>query len=55
MRSLSSSVVILVAMLVLSGVPAHGQIVSYLDSSGKRVFVNAEAPFRSPGPPGHLS
>lgn len=50
MRSLSSSVIILVAMLVLSGVPAHGQIVSYLDSSGKRVFVNAEAPNSAPRP-----
>jgi len=50
MRSLSSSVVILVAMLVLSGVPAHGQIVSYMDASGKRVFVNAEAPNAAPRP-----
>jgi len=29
-------------ILVLSSVPAHGQIVSYLDSSGKRVFINAD-------------
>ena len=42
MRSLSSSVVILVGMLVLWAVPAHGQIVSYMDSGGKRVFINAE-------------
>ena len=42
MRSLSSTVAILVGMLALSGVPARGQIVSYLDSGGKRVFVNAE-------------
>ena len=42
MRSLSSSVVILVGMLVLWAIPAHGQIVSYKDSDGKRVFINAE-------------
>jgi soluble lytic murein transglycosylase-like protein len=42
MRSLSSSVVILVGTLVLWAIPAHGQIVSYKDSDGKRVFVNAE-------------
>ena len=42
MRSLSSSVVILVGMLALLGVPAHGQIVSYKDSNGKRVFINSE-------------
>jgi len=42
MRSLSSSVVILVGMLALLGVPAHGQIVSYKDSNGKRVFVNSD-------------
>ncbi|HEX4642723.1 MAG TPA: lytic transglycosylase domain-containing protein [Candidatus Acidoferrales bacterium] len=37
-------------MMVLSGVPARGQIVSYLDSNGKRVFVNAEAPAAAPKP-----
>ena len=42
MRSLSSSVVILVGMLVLWAIPAHGQIVSYMDANGKRVFINAE-------------
>jgi hypothetical protein len=42
MRSLSSSVVILMGLLVLWAVPAHGQIVSYKDTDGKRVFVNAE-------------
>ena len=42
MRSLSSSVAILVAILVLGAIPARGQIVSYMDDSGKRVFVNAE-------------
>jgi soluble lytic murein transglycosylase-like protein len=49
MRSLSSSVVIFVGMLVLWAVPARGQIVSYKDSDGKRVFINAEpvAPVRT--------
>ncbi len=42
MRSLSSSVAILVGMLVLWAIPAHGQIVSYRDDSGKRVFINSE-------------
>ena len=42
MRSLSSSVAILVGMLVLWALPARGQIVSYVDSSGKRVFINAD-------------
>jgi soluble lytic murein transglycosylase-like protein len=42
MRSLSSSVAILMGMLVMWAVPAHGQIVSYKDSNGKRVFVNSE-------------
>ncbi len=42
MRSLSSSAVILVGMLVLWAIPAHGQIVSYRDDSGKRVFINSE-------------
>lgn len=32
---------ILLGILVLCTVPAHAQIVSYLDSSGKRVFINA--------------
>ena len=41
MRSLSSSVFILVGMLVLWAVPAHGQIVSYVDDGGKRVFINS--------------
>jgi soluble lytic murein transglycosylase-like protein len=44
MRSPSNSVAILVATLVLVGLPAHAQIVSYVDDSGKRVFVNAEPP-----------
>ncbi|MGA7796664.1 MAG: lytic transglycosylase domain-containing protein [Candidatus Acidiferrales bacterium] len=42
MRSLSSSVLILVGMLASWAIPAHGQIVSYKDSDGKRVFINAE-------------
>jgi soluble lytic murein transglycosylase-like protein len=42
MRSLSSSVLILVGTLALWAIPAHGQIVSYKDSDGKRVFINAE-------------
>ena len=42
MRSLSSSVAILVGMLALWALPARGQIVSYVDSSGKRVFINSD-------------
>lgn len=42
MRSLSSSVGMFVGMLVLWAIPAQGQIVSYKDSSGKRVFINSE-------------
>jgi soluble lytic murein transglycosylase-like protein len=38
----SKSVGILLGVLVLCAIPAHGQIVSYLDSSGKRVFINAD-------------
>jgi soluble lytic murein transglycosylase-like protein len=41
MRSLSSSVVIFLGTLVLWAVPAHGQIVSYKDDGGKRVFINS--------------
>jgi hypothetical protein len=41
MRSLSSSMVIFVGMLVLWAVPAQSQIVSYKDSDGKRVFINS--------------
>lgn len=33
---------ILLGMIILCTVPAHAQIVSYLDSNGKRVFINAE-------------
>jgi len=52
MRSLSKSVVILMEMLVLCAIPAHGQIVSYRDSGGKRVFINADPkPARPSGTP----
>ena len=44
MRILPNSLTILLSMLVLCTVPAHGQIVSYLDSGGKRVFINADPP-----------
>jgi soluble lytic murein transglycosylase-like protein len=37
----SKSACILLTMLALCAVPARGQIVSYLDNSGKRVFINA--------------
>jgi transglycosylase-like protein with SLT domain len=33
---------ILLGALTLATIPAHGQIVSYMDSNGKRVFVNAD-------------
>ena len=42
MRSLSNSVIILLGLLALWAVPAHGQIVSYMDSDGKRVFINSD-------------
>ena len=45
-RSLSNPVAILVGMLALFTAPVQGQVVSYLDDSGKRVFMNAE-----PAPP----
>jgi soluble lytic murein transglycosylase-like protein len=38
----SNSVAILVGMLVLWAVPARGQIVSYKDDSGRRVFINSD-------------
>jgi soluble lytic murein transglycosylase-like protein len=41
-RTLSNSVAILMGVLVLCTIPAHAQIVSYMDSSGKRVFINAD-------------
>src|SRR5882762_1565825 len=33
---------ILLGTLALCALPAHGQIVSYLDSGGRRVFINAD-------------
>lgn len=50
MRALSSSVAILVGTLLFWAIPAQSQIVSYKDSSGKRVFVNAEPPAAAPRP-----
>jgi soluble lytic murein transglycosylase-like protein len=41
-RSLSKSLGILFGMMILCVIPARGQIVSYMDSSGKRVFINAD-------------
>jgi len=49
MRGPLNSVIILLATMVLWAIPAHGQgqIVSYLDASGKRVFINSDpAPVR---------
>ncbi len=43
-RSLSKTAGILLGMMILCTVPAHGQIVSYVDSGGKRVFINADPP-----------
>ncbi len=50
MRWLSNAVVVLVGMMVFWAVPAHGQIVSYMDANGKRVFINSE-----PNPPARVS
>jgi soluble lytic murein transglycosylase-like protein len=44
MRAISNSVAILLGILALCTIPAHAQIVSYMDSSGKRVFINADPP-----------
>jgi len=41
-HSRTSSVAFLIGMLAICALPAHGQIVSYLDSTGKRVFINAD-------------
>jgi soluble lytic murein transglycosylase-like protein len=49
MRSLSSSIAILVGMFVFCAVPAHGQIISYVDDNGKRVFINSD-PVPAPRP-----
>lgn len=42
--SLSNTAGILLGFICLWTIPAHGQIVSYLDSNGKRVFINADSP-----------
>jgi hypothetical protein len=42
MRGLSNSAIILMGTLVLWAFPAQGQIVSYKDGSGKRVFINSD-------------
>ena len=41
-RSLSKTAGILLGMMILCTIPAHGQIVSYMDSGGKRVFINSD-------------
>jgi soluble lytic murein transglycosylase-like protein len=53
MRGLPKSAFIPMATLALcaivfSAIPAHAQIVSYMDASGKRVFVNAEPAIPKP-------
>lgn len=45
MRGLSKSAIVLVGAMALWAIPAHGQIVSYVDDSGKRVFMNANPNF----------
>jgi soluble lytic murein transglycosylase-like protein len=51
-RSRANSVAILLGILALCTIPAQGQVVSYLDASGKRIFVNADpAPSRRPPKP----
>jgi soluble lytic murein transglycosylase-like protein len=50
MRSFSNSVAILVGTLVLCAVPAQGQIVSYMDSDGKRIFINSNPAIYIPKP-----
>jgi len=41
-RKLSKTAGILWGIMILCAMPAHAQIVSYLDSTGKRVFINEE-------------
>lgn len=49
MRGLSNSVIILLGTLIFWAIPAKGQIVSYVDAGGKRVFINADpTPVRAP-------
>ena len=45
MRTLSNSVAILLVTLALWANPAQGQIVSYKDDDGKRVFINSNPAF----------
>jgi soluble lytic murein transglycosylase-like protein len=45
MRALSNSVAILLATLALWASPAQGQIVSYKDDGGRRVFINSNPAF----------
>jgi soluble lytic murein transglycosylase-like protein len=45
MRALSNSVAILLGMLALWANPVQGQIVSYKDDGGKRVFINSNPAF----------
>jgi soluble lytic murein transglycosylase-like protein len=42
--SLSKTAGILLGFICVCTIPAYGQIVSYLDSNGKRVFINADPP-----------
>jgi soluble lytic murein transglycosylase-like protein len=52
MRSRTNSVAFLIGTLALCVTPAQGQIVSYLDSTGKRVFINADPhPVAKPAKP----
>jgi len=52
MRRLFNSVIFLLGTLALWAIPARSQIVSYLDASGKRVFINSDpAPVRAPKTP----
>ena len=43
-RAHFKTLTILLGIMALCAIPTHGQIVSYMDSSGKRVFVNADPP-----------
>jgi hypothetical protein len=42
MRGPSNSAILFIGALVLWAIPARGQIVSYKDAGGKRVFVNSD-------------
>lgn len=43
-RTQSKSIAVLLGILAWCTIPAHAQIVSYMDSSGRRVFINADPP-----------